>query len=50
MAIMAKYRNTGQVCISPSRFFIHESKKEEFTKLFVEKTLQLKMGPGINKD
>ena len=49
MAIMAKYRNTGQVCISPSRFFIHESKKEEFTKLFVEKTLQLKMGPGIEK-
>ena len=50
MAIMAKYRNTGQVCISPSRFYIHESKKEEFTKLFVEKTLKLKMGPGIEKD
>ena len=40
MAVMAKYRNTGQVCISPSRFYIHESKKEEFTKLFVEKTLK----------
>ena len=50
MAVMAKYRNTGQVCISPSRFYIHESKKEEFTKLFVEKTLKLKMGPGIEKD
>ncbi len=50
MAIMAKYRNTGQVCISPSRFYIHESKKEEFTKLFVEKTLKLKMGHGIEKN
>ena len=50
MAITAKYRNTGQVCISPSRFYIHESKKKEFTKLFVEKTLKLKMGHGIEKD
>lgn len=50
MAIAAKYRNTGQVCISPSRFYIHESKKKEFTKLFVEKTLKLKMGHGIEKD
>ena len=50
MAMMAKYRNTGQVCISPSRFYIHESKKEEFTKLFVEKTLKLKIGPGIDQN
>ena len=28
IAIAAKYRNNGQVCISPSRFYIHESKKE----------------------
>jgi succinate-semialdehyde dehydrogenase/glutarate-semialdehyde dehydrogenase len=26
MAITAKFRNNGQVCISPSRFYIHESK------------------------
>ena len=35
MAIASKYRNNGQVCISPSRFYIHESKKEEFTKNFI---------------
>ena len=50
MAILAKYRNTGQVCISPSRFYIHESKKDDFTKGYVEKTQKLKIGPGINKD
>ena len=50
MAILAKYRNTGQVCISPSRFYIHESKKDDFTKSYVEKTQKLKIGPGINKD
>ena len=50
MAMIAKYRNTGQVCISPSRFYIHESKKDEFTKKYVEQTQKLKLGPGIGKD
>jgi len=50
MAIFAKFRNNGQVCISPSRFYIHESKKNEFTKLMVEKTKKLKIGNGMNKD
>ena len=38
MAMAAKYRNNGQVCISPSRFYIHENKKDQFAKIFVEKT------------
>jgi len=50
MAIAAKFRNNGQVCISPSRFYIHENKKEEFTKSFVEKTKKLKIGNGLNKN
>ncbi|MDB9743769.1 NAD-dependent succinate-semialdehyde dehydrogenase [Pelagibacteraceae bacterium] len=50
MAIAAKFRNNGQVCISPNRFYIHESKKDEFTKKIVEKTKKLKIGNGLNKD
>ncbi len=50
MAMAAKYRNNGQVCISPSRFYIHESKKEQFTKSFVDKTLKLKIGNGMDKN
>ena len=50
MAIAAKFRNNGQVCISPNRFYIHENKKDEFTKLIVEKTKKLKIGDGMNKD
>ena len=50
MAIFAKFRNNGQVCISPSRFYIHESKKNDFTKLMVEKTKKLKIGNGMDKD
>ena len=48
MAITAKFRNNGQVCISPNRFYIHESKKDEFTNLFLEKTKKLKIGDGMD--
>ena len=47
MAITAKFRNNGQVCISPNRFYIHESKKDDFTNLIVEKTKKLKIGNGF---
>ena len=50
MAITAKFRNNGQVCISPNRFYIHESKKDEFANMMVAKTAKLKIGNGINKD
>ena len=50
LAIFAKFRNNGQVCISPSRFYIHENKKEDFTKLLVQKTKKLKIGNGLNKN
>ena len=50
MAITAKFRNNGQVCISPNRFYIHENKKDEFASLMVEKTKKLKIGNGMNKD
>jgi len=50
MAIAAKFRNNGQVCISPARFYIHERKKDEFTKSLVEKVTKLKIGNGMDKD
>ena len=50
IAIFAKFRNNGQVCISPSRFYIHENKKDDFTKLMVKKTKKLKIGNGLDKE
>ena len=50
MAIAAKFRNNGQVCISPNRFYIQESKKDEFVNLFIEKTKKLKIGDGMDPD
>tara|TARA_Y100000816_G_C26074948_1_gene565730 strand:+ start:81 stop:1520 length:1440 start_codon:yes stop_codon:yes gene_type:complete len=50
MAISAKFRNNGQVCISPSRFYIHQNKKDDFTNLLIEKTKKLKIGNGMDKE
>ena len=50
MALACKYRNNGQVCISPSRFYIHEDHKEKIINLFVEKTKTLEIGNGLDKD
>ena len=50
MAVTAKFRNNGQVCIAPNRFYIQESKKEEFISKFIERTKKLKIGNGMDKD
>jgi succinate-semialdehyde dehydrogenase/glutarate-semialdehyde dehydrogenase len=42
----AKFRNAGQVCISPTRFLVHESIKNEFAKAFTEYAKGLKVGDG----
>ena len=47
MAIASKFRNNGQVCISPNRFYIHESKKKQFVDTFIEKIKKLKIGNGM---
>lgn len=41
-----KYRNAGQVCISPNRFYVHESVAPAFKKTFVEFAESLKLGDG----
>ena len=49
MAIAAKFRNNGQVCISPNRFYIQETKKDEFINAFIERTKKLKIGNGMEE-
>ena len=50
IAISAKFRNNGQVCISPNRFYIQDTKKDEFINLFIEKTKRLKIGNGLDPE
>ena len=42
-----KFRNAGQVCISPTRFYIQEGVYDRFVAAFVEKTQALKVGDGL---
>jgi succinate-semialdehyde dehydrogenase/glutarate-semialdehyde dehydrogenase len=42
----AKFRNAGQVCISPTRFLVHESIKNDFAAALVKYTQGLKVGDG----
>jgi succinate-semialdehyde dehydrogenase/glutarate-semialdehyde dehydrogenase len=44
----AKFRNAGQVCISPTRFLVHSSIKADFEKAFVAHAESLKVGDGLS--
>ncbi len=46
-AVIGKFRNNGQVCISPSRFYVHQDLSRDFTEAAVEAAKQLKMGNGL---
>jgi succinate-semialdehyde dehydrogenase/glutarate-semialdehyde dehydrogenase len=43
----AKFRNAGQVCISPTRFLVHESVKKEFADALTKHAQGLKVGDGL---
>ncbi|MGP0061987.1 MAG: NAD-dependent succinate-semialdehyde dehydrogenase [Isosphaeraceae bacterium] len=46
-AVIGKFRNNGQVCIAPSRFYIHEKIADQFTDVAVELARKLNMGNGL---
>lgn len=46
-AVLAKFLNTGQACISPNRIFVHKSIIEEFTATLVERVNKMKAGNGL---
>ena len=43
-----KFRNAGQVCISPTRFLVHDSVYEEFVDGFVKQAEALTVGNGLD--
>ena len=44
-----KYRNAGQVCISPTRFYVQEPVYNRFLARFTEYAKALKLGDGLEK-
>jgi len=43
-----KYRNAGQVCVSPTRFIVQEDVFERFRDGFVERAKAIKVGNGLD--
>ncbi len=43
-----KFRNAGQVCISPTRFYVQENVYKPFVAGFVERAKALKVGNGLD--
>ena len=44
-----KYRNAGQVCVSPTRFIVQENVYESFRTGFAERAKALKVGNGLEE-
>ena len=44
-----RYSNTGQSCIAPTRFFVHEDIYHDFITSFTEKVKQMRVGDGIDE-
>ena len=47
-SVMGKTRNAGQVCVSPTRFFVDKAIYSAFTDAFAEKARAVKVGDGLD--
>ena len=50
LSVTSKFRNSGQVCVSPTRYFVHEDVADAFTRGFVEGAKALRVGDGLDPD
>jgi len=50
LSVGSKYRNAGQICIAPTRFYIHESVHDTFVEKFAALADGLRLGPGLDPD
>src|SRR5580700_8741715 len=49
-AVVAKFRNNGQVCISPQRFLVHSRVAEQFTDRVTSHASKLRVGDGLSPE
>lgn len=47
---LGKSRNAGQVCVSPTRFFVQEEIYDAFTQSFGDRAASIKVGNGLDRD
>lgn len=48
-ASLARFRNNGQVCIAPQRFYVHEKIYSEFAAALSKHVAELKIGNGFEE-
>lgn len=48
LSATSKFRNAGQVCVSPTRFYVQEAIYERFAQGFAERARNLKVGNGLD--
>ncbi len=46
-SVFSKYRNAGQVCVSPTRFYVQEKIYDRFVEGFTSRARALKVGNGL---
>jgi succinate-semialdehyde dehydrogenase/glutarate-semialdehyde dehydrogenase len=46
----AKFRNAGQVCVSPTRFLVQEAVYDKFVARFVDHAKAVTVGDGLERD
>ncbi len=49
-AVTAKFRNAGQVCVSPQRFFVHDAIANKFAANVSSLVSNLRMGNGLEAE
>jgi len=50
MCAAGKFRNAGQVCISPTRFFVQDSIHDKFLTLFQQQVEAVQVGNGLEEN
>src|ERR1700682_3761200 len=48
IAVTGKFRNNGQVCIAPSRFYVHKDVQKKFTEAAVAFAKGFRLGNGLD--
>jgi succinate-semialdehyde dehydrogenase/glutarate-semialdehyde dehydrogenase len=48
MLVNGKYRNSGQVCIAPSRFYVHRALQKPFVDAFLAEARRIRVGDGLD--
>ncbi len=49
LSVAAKFRNAGQVCVSPTRFYVHEKLYSKFVEGFAARAKAVPVGDGLDE-